>query len=82
MGILPDWLALGRRAPFPLARTSAFVTHYEKLPHFRYAMAIKEDVAHLANGARVSYLDTGAPEGSPIYRTFVFIHGAAHNKCA
>jgi len=45
-------------------------------------MAIKEDVAHLANGAQVSYLDTGAPEGSTTYRTFIFIHGAAHNKCA
>ena len=44
-------------------------------------MAIKDDVAKLSNGAEITYLDTGAPEGLTNYRTFLFIHGAAHNKC-
>lgn len=44
-------------------------------------MAFKEEVAHLSNGAQISYIDTGAPEGLTIYRTFLFFHGAAHNKC-
>src|SRR5579862_47724 len=42
---------------------------------------LKEDVAKLANGAQLTYLDSGAPEGVSNYRTFIFIHGAAHNKC-
>ena len=45
-------------------------------------MAIKDDVAKLSNGAEITYLDTGAPEGIKDYRTFLFIHGAAHNKCS
>lgn len=44
-------------------------------------MAIKDDVAKLSNEAQITYLDTGAPEGVTNYRTFLFIHGAAHNKC-
>jgi hypothetical protein len=44
-------------------------------------MAIKDDVAELSNGAHVSYLDTGIPDGKADYRTFIFIPGASHNKC-
>jgi pimeloyl-ACP methyl ester carboxylesterase len=44
-------------------------------------MTIDDGVANLSNGAHLSYLDTGIPEGVSNYRTFIFIHGAAHNKC-
>jgi hypothetical protein len=44
-------------------------------------MAIKDDIAKLSNGAELTYLDTGVPEGVTNYRTFIFVHGAAHNKC-
>jgi hypothetical protein len=42
---------------------------------------LKDDVAKLSNGAQLTYLDTGAPEDISNYRTFVFVHGAVHNKC-
>jgi len=44
-------------------------------------MTVQEGIAQLSNGAHLTYLDTGAPEGETNYRTFVFIPGAAHNKC-
>jgi hypothetical protein len=47
----------------------------------RLTMAIKDGIAKLSNGAELTYLDTGVPEGVSNYRTFIFVHGAAHNKC-
>jgi len=42
---------------------------------------VHDKVAELSNGAHYTYLDTGAPEGVSNYRTVIFIHGTAHNKC-
>ena len=44
-------------------------------------MLLQDAVAKLSNGAEITYLDTGAPEGVTDYRTFIFVHGTAHNKC-
>ena len=35
----------------------------------------------LSNGAHIAYLDAGVPDGLSDYRTFIFVHGPAHNKC-
>src|SRR5277367_969112 len=43
---------------------------------------IQENVAELSNGARYTYLDTGVPKGASDYRTVIFVHGTAHNKCS
>jgi hypothetical protein len=43
-------------------------------------MAIEDGIAKLSNGVQLTYLDTGAPAGVANYRTFIFIHGACHNK--
>ena len=42
---------------------------------------VHEKVAELSNGAHYTYLDNGAPEGVSDYRTVIFVHGTAHNKC-